>query len=34
MVEFGKNLSKSRVENDAMDGRFQDHFGNKKFEAL
>ena len=34
MVEFDKNLSKSRVENNTMDGQFQDRFGDKKLGAL
>ena len=34
MVEFDRNLSKSRVENNTMDGQFQDQFGDKKLGAL
>lgn len=34
MVEFDKNLSKSRVENNTMDGQFQDQFWDKKIGAL
>ena len=34
MVEFDKNLSKSRVENETVEGQFQDQFGDKKLGAL
>ena len=34
MVEFDRNLSKSRVENSIVDGQFQDPFGDKKLGAL
>ena len=34
MVEFDRNLSKSRMENSIEDGQFQDQFGEKKIGAL
>ena len=34
MVEFDKNLSKSRMENSTVEGQFQDQFGDKKLGAL